>query len=125
MGNIRMDLNETIVDFSAASYKFEQHFGDKKALSKWFDKVEKTYKEDPSQVFETVAVEAIEKLAKEEQKFIINDEKEAMVNLIFQLPDHKNACEKIKNLKNKGVDLVFVLDKAEKRMSFKEISQCF
>lgn len=125
MDSVNIEINESILDFSAASYKFDQHFGAVNALSKWFEKVESAYMEEPMENFENIAVKAIDKLAKQEQKYLIKDEKEAMVKLLMQLPDHRSACEKIMHLKENGASVVAVLDKSEKRMSFKEIGQCF
>lgn len=124
MKSLLVDRNDTIVDFSLASYKFVQYFGSRESLTRCFDKIEGFYKEDPSQKFEELAIKAIDSLAKDEQKYLVREEKEALLNLFFQLPEHDNIDRKLDYLKKKGAKLLLVLDKSNNNMRLEKIDLC-
>ena len=88
-------MNNVTLNFELMKYKFDQHFGDTNALGKWMKKmneISKTlYKSSKLFDLDEIALVALEKLSKDEQVYLIKDEKHEFIILMNQLPS-KTVC---------------------------------
>jgi len=83
------------LNWTMAKYKFDQYFGDVGALSLWAEEIVNKFKINPAYSFNTLALEALDSIAKEKEVKLIDIEKSSILNILnqlsaFELIDHQS-----------------------------------
>ena len=103
------DVNETLLDMGALDPHFERVFGDASARPAWFDRFLQLWLTETVtgsyQKFGTVAGLALEMLAGERGVALPDEDKQAIVGGIAELPPHPEVEEGLRALKDAGLRL--------------------
>ncbi len=113
MSTIILDVNTTALDYSAASYKFVQLFQAQKSFKRWITLMQEIPMVE-GHTFESKAMIAMGELEKEEQVYVVEEEKQQLLDLLLQSPAYENTKQILTMLRNTGREVVGMLNTENK-----------